>query len=138
MFKRLLLYISVLGLCLAVVPWLGAMIARTFGSRTDTCIAFGYGHGEEWLVVAVVYPDAFVLAQCFNPNLSTPVKSIVSISSSLVRRKLVSGTRYIFLSSSNDSITGRSHQSWVLCPNTTPMFATCLVRSFQGINPVLP
>mgnify|MGYP004634473391 CR=1 FL=1 len=31
---------------------------------------------------------------------------------------------YIFFRSSNESITGTSHHSWVLCPKTTPIFLT--------------
>ena len=32
-------------------------------------------------------------------------------------------------------MTGRSHQSWVRCPKTTPMRATCALRSSQGTRP---
>lgn len=40
-------------------------------------------------------------------------------------------------SRSNDSMTGRSHQSCVRCPKTTPMSRTCEMRSFQGTRPAI-
>ena len=39
-------------------------------------------------------------------------------------------------SSSNESITGVSHHSWLRWPNTTPMDATCRTRSLQGTRPM--
>ena len=36
---------------------------------------------------------------------------------------------------SKESITGTSHHSWERWPNTTPMWATCRLRSCQGTRP---
>ena len=42
---------------------------------------------------------------------------------------------YIFATNLNESIRGKSHQSWLRCPKTTPMLKAFRVRCFQGTRP---
>ena len=39
--------------------------------------------------------------------------------------------------SSNESITGTSHQSCERCPKTTPICRTCSFRFFHGVSPLI-
>ncbi len=61
---------SLLGLFVSVVPWATAGIIYAVESGGHSCLAFGYGNGESWLISIVVYPDGFAMIQSFPENLS--------------------------------------------------------------------
>ena len=61
--------------------------------------------------------------------------SRIATSSSQRARKSVCADAIDARNSSNESITGRSHQSCVRWPKTTPMRAHVAVRSRQGTRP---